>query len=121
MPTRALKIVGSNTSKQPSRRKRRDTVKIPQPVVESLRRIRSSKVELVTLFNSVDLQKDYGGYAMVYDGRKFRKLVRGLKETLEPTRDELKRFLIDIIRAAKGDKEIKDFIKKNPFPFLPPD
>jgi hypothetical protein len=77
-----------------------------------------NRVRLVTLFNSVDLQKDYHGYCMVYDGRKIRKLVRWSRETLDPTKEEIRRFLIDIINAAKKDQEIRDFIKKNPFPTL---
>jgi hypothetical protein len=118
MPSQAFKIINGGIPKQNNpRRRRRDTVKIPEPVVESLRKIRNSRVKLVTLFNSIDLQKDYGRYSMVYDGRKFRKLVAWSQDTLEPTRDELKRFLIDIINAAKKDREIREFMKKNPFPF----
>lgn len=118
MSAQAFKVINGHIPNQ-NKRRRRDTVKIPQPVVESLHKLRERKVELVTLFSSVDLQKDYGGYSMVFDGRKFRKLVSWSDETQEPTREELRRFAIDIIRAAKKDSGIREFIKKNPFPFLP--
>ena len=71
-------------------------------------------VKLVTLFNMID----YGNCAMVYDGRKIRKLVQGNDVSQWITRDELKRFVIDIINAAKADTEIRDYMRENPFPFM---
>ena len=74
-------------------------------------------VRLVALFNMVDLQKDYPGYSMVYDGRRIRKLVQGKDMSDYITRDELQRFVVDIINAAKEDKRILGYMKENPFPF----
>jgi hypothetical protein len=99
------------------KRKRRDTVRL-RIVRDPMDEPTQSRVKLVTLFSSVDIQKDYFNCSMVYDGRIFRKLVPWSKETLEPTRDEMKRFVMDIINAAKRDREIRDYMRQNPFPFL---
>ena len=72
------------------------------------------KVRLVALFNMVDIQKEYNGYTMVYDGRAFRKLVPGLQGTQTPSRQELVVFAKDIVGAAKEQKDIHDFMVKNP-------
>ena len=74
------------------------------------------RVRLVTLFSSKDLQRDYRGYTIVYDGKKFRKLVKGLGMTLVPSRKELIRFLRDLEDAVETDKEVSDFIERNPPP-----
>lgn len=75
-------------------------------------------VRLVTLFNMIDIQKEYTNCTMVYDGRRVRKLVQGHDASEWITRDELKRFVIDIINAAKIDSGIMDYMRKNPFPFF---
>jgi hypothetical protein len=65
-------------------------------------------VKLVTLFNMLDIQKDYGSCTMVYDGRRIRKLVQGHDVSGWLTRSEMKRFVIDIINAAKVNKKIRE-------------
>lgn len=86
---------------------------IREPLNENPMR-RESKVRLVALFNMVDIQKDYIGYTMVYDGRAFRKLVPGMQGTQSPTRSELALFVNEILEAAKTQKDIYEFLKNNP-------
>lgn len=75
---------------------------------------KEGKVELFTLFTSVDIQKDYGKFTMVYDGRTFRKLVHGLSGTQVPKPGEIMRFVRDIKEAATGNGEIRDYLAANP-------
>ena len=84
-----------------------------EPLKENLMR-RESKVRLVALFNMIDIQKEYSGYTMVYDGRAFRKLVPGMQGTQSPTRSELALFVNEILEAAKTQKDIYEFLKNNP-------
>ena len=87
-----------------------------EPLLESLRAPKEKKVELAILFNSIDIQKEYEGFTLVFNGKRFRKLVRGVDGTQIPTRKELARFIFDIIEAAKSDDKIKAFIEKNRLP-----
>lgn len=73
-------------------------------------------VKLVTLFTSVDLQKGYRGYTMVFDGRGFRKLIHGVRGDFEPKKGEIARFLRDIYDAAEHDDRIQGFLDRNPPP-----
>jgi hypothetical protein len=74
-------------------------------------------VMLVMLFNSIDIQKDYRGYSMVFDGRKIRKLVPGVDMDLPPSRKELIRFLKDVSDAAEHDEKIWEYLERNPLPY----
>ncbi len=74
------------------------------------------KVELVTLFNSIDIQKEYDGFTLVFNGKRFRKLVPGVEGTQLLTRKELSRFIVDILEAVKSDWKIREFIEKNRLP-----
>ena len=108
-------IQGGNTSKTQSNKKQTPTLKIVRdPLQERARGVSEGQVKLVTLFNSIDLQKDYENCTMVYDGRRFRKIVRGSSITRLPSKDDLIRFIRDILKATETEKQIKDFIEKNP-------
>jgi len=75
---------------------------------------RGGPVELVTLFASASIQKDYGTHVIIYEG-KFRKLMPGARgETLVPTSDEIAAFIKDVAKAAKNDRKIAEFVKANP-------
>ena len=87
-----------------------------EPLLEILRTSKEKKVELVVLFNSIDIQKEYEGFTLVFNGKRFRKLIPGVDGTQIPARKELARFIMDIIEAAKSDDEINGFVKKNRLP-----
>ncbi len=72
------------------------------------------KVELFTLFTSMDIQKDYGRFTMVYDGRSFRKLVHGMRGSVDPKPGEILHFVKDILEAARSDERIVDYLDANP-------
>jgi len=98
-------------------RKRKDTVRL-RLVRDPMEEPHQSRVRLVTLFNSVDIQKDYHNCTLVYDGRRIRKLVPWSEDALEPSKEEWKQFVMDILRAARDDKGISEYIRQNPFPFM---
>ncbi|MCI0503892.1 hypothetical protein L0Y65_04225 [Candidatus Micrarchaeota archaeon] len=84
-----------------------------EPASEYLRR-QEGKVEYVELFSSAGVQKDYGSYMMVFDGRRFKKCPHMVKGYEEPTDAEIERFRWDVADAAKGDKRIAMLINQEP-------
>jgi len=98
----------------PVQRPKQPPMRSLEPLTEKVRNIRDGNVKLATMFNSVDLQGDYNGYTMVYDGRKFRKLIPGVREEQEPSKIELVRFVLDLVSAAHKDPKVLQFIQSHP-------
>jgi len=90
--------------------------KIPEPLTDSLKDKKDNSVKLVDLFNSVELEKDYGKYSLAFDGRKIRKHVPGVRDRPEPSEEEVQRFITDINRAASSDQAVAGYLKTNPLP-----
>jgi hypothetical protein len=70
-------------------------------------------VDVVDLFSSVSIEKNYGAYTMVYDGR-FRKLVKGTSAPDAPSEAEIDCFKAAIGLAARYNRKVLEFVKKHP-------